>query len=153
MSTGQIKSLRALAGLLLAAWLGLGGLGQAGEVSAHGNSWVWVSIGPVVIKAEAVSTPERLYRGLSHRRALPEGQGMLFLMPAKEVQSFCMRGMKFPLDFIWIDAGQVAGLTRNVPSTFPGDLISPVPVQHVLEVPGGFVKKYGIQVGDPVTWR
>jgi uncharacterized membrane protein (UPF0127 family) len=64
-----------------------------------------------------------------------------------------MRGMRFPLDLIWISDGRVAGLTRNVPATFPGELTSPAPVDQVLEVPGGFADRYGIKAGDRVRWQ
>ncbi len=144
------------AGLLLVALVALAGLaGQAGgqEVSEHGNPWVRVTVGKVTVQAEAVRTPERLYLGLSYRTELPEGRGMLFFMPNQEVQTFCMRGMRLPLDLIWISAGRVAGITRNVPPTFPGDLNSPAPVNQVLEVPGGFADRYGIKAGDPVRWQ
>ena len=144
------------AGLLLAALAGLAGqAGQAGgqEVSEHGNPWVRVTVGKVTVQAEAVRTPERLYLGLSYRTELPEGRGMLFFMPNQEVQTFCMRGMRLPLDLIWISAGRVAGITRNVPPTFPGDLTSPAPVNQVLEVPGGFADRHGIKAGDPVRWQ
>ena len=144
------------AGLLLTALSGLaGGGGGAGgqEVSEHGNPWVWVTVGKVPVQAEAVRTPERLYLGLSYRSELPEGRGMLFFMPETEVQTFCMRGMLIPLDLIWISDGRVAGLTRNVPAIFPGDLISPEPVSHVLEVPGGFADRHGIKAGDRVRWQ
>jgi uncharacterized membrane protein (UPF0127 family) len=139
-----------MAGMLLAALSGPAG-GQ--EVSEYGNPWVWVTIGKVTVQAEAVRTPERIYRGLSYRKELPEGRGMLFFMPAKEVQVFCMRGMRFHLDLIWISAGKVAGLTRNVPPTFPGNLTSPAPATHVLEVPGGFAGRHGIKAGDRVRWQ
>jgi len=139
-----------MAGLLLAALSGLAG-GQ--EVSEHGNPWVWVTVGKATVQAEAVRTPERLYLGLSYRSELPEGRGMLFFMPEQEVQTFCMRGMRIPLDLIWISDGRVAGLTRNVPPTFPGGLISPAPVSHVLEVPGGFADRHGIKAGDRVGWK
>ena len=112
-----------MAGLLLAALAGpAGGEGGDGgqEVSEHGNPWVRVTVGKVTVQAEAVRTPERLYLGLSNRRELPEGRGMLFFMPAKEVQTFCMRGMRIPLDLIWISDGRVAGITRNVPRDLPG---------------------------------
>jgi uncharacterized protein len=145
-----------IAGLLLASLAGpAGGAGLAGgqEVSEHGNPWVNVTVGKVAVKAEAVRSPERLYLGLSGRRELPEGQGMLFFMPTQAVQTFCMRGMHIPLDLIWISAGRVAGITRNVPRTFPGDLCSPEPVSHVLEVPGGFAGRHGIEAGDPVRWQ
>ncbi len=151
MTAGRIRTVKVIAGVLLAALLGLGGWARGQEVSKYGNPWVWVSIGRVTIMAEAVRTPMRLYLGLSHRRSLPQGQGMLFLMPENQEQTFCMRGMEFPLDFIWINRG-VAGITRNVPPTFAGDLKSPGPVQEVLEVPGGFAQKYGVKVGDRVRW-
>lgn len=145
-----------MAGLLLAAMAGLAGpAGPAGgqEVSEHGNPWVRVRVGKATVEAEAVKSPERLYLGLSYRKELPEGRGMLFFMPETEVQTFCMRGMRLPLDFIWIRDGRVAGLTRDVPPSFPGDLMSPVPASHVLEVPGGFAQRHGIKAGDPVRWQ
>jgi uncharacterized membrane protein (UPF0127 family) len=142
-----------MAGLLLAALSGLAGGAEGQEVSEHGNPWVWVTVGKVTVQAEAVRTPERLYLGLSYRSELPEGRGMLFFMPEQEVQTFCMRGMRIPLDFIWISQGRVAGLTRNVPATFPGGLTSPAPVTHVLEVPGGCADRHGIKAGDRVRWE
>ncbi len=135
---------------VLALWTGAAG-GQ--EVSEQGNPWVRLSLGKVAVKAEAVRTPELIYLGLSYRRELPEGQGMLFLMPTKEVQVFCMRGMRLPLDFIWITDGQVAGITPNVPATFPGPVTSPGPVDQVLEVPGGFAARHGIKAGDRVSFH
>jgi len=150
MGAGRIRMVGVVAGLLLAVLSGLAG-GQ--EVSEYGNPWLWVRVGQVTVKAEAVRTPAQLYLGLSHRGELPEGRGMLFFMPEKEVQTFCMRGMRFPLDFIWISQGRVVGLTRNVPPTFSGDLTSPKPTNFVLEVPGGFTVKYGVKIGDRVQWE
>jgi uncharacterized membrane protein (UPF0127 family) len=153
MRVEWIRTRRVIAGLLLAAMAGLAGLAGGQEVSEHGNPWVWVTVGEVTVQAEAVRTPERLYLGLSHRSELPEGRGMLFFMPAKEVQTFCMRGMRLPLDLIWISSGRVAGITRDVPRTFPGNLTSPEPVSQVLEVPAGFADRHGIKAGDRVEWH
>jgi uncharacterized protein len=139
-----------MTGLFLATLTGPAG-GQ--KVSEHGNPWVTMTIGKVTVQAEAVRTPESLYLGLSNRTELPEGRGMLFFMPSQEVQTFCMRGMLIPLDLIWIRDGRVAGLTRNVSPAFPGNLCSPEPVSHVLEVPGGFADRHGIKAGDRVRWQ
>jgi hypothetical protein len=47
--------------------------------------------------------------------------------------------------WIWVSLGKV--------TTFPGNLISPAPVTHVLEVPGGFADRHGIKTGDRVRWQ
>jgi uncharacterized membrane protein (UPF0127 family) len=152
MTSGGVVKAQVLLGVFLVTLLGLSGWAGGQEVSKQGNPWVWVNIGKVKVKAEAVSTPKKLYLGLSYRRELPEGRGMLFLMREVSYQMFCMRGMRFPLDLIWIVDGKVAGITRNVPPTFAGDLPSPKPVNYVLEVPGGFADKYGLKAGDRVKW-
>lgn len=139
---------------LLALWclcLGPGLLGSA-EVSEDGNPLVWVTVGQVGVKAEVVRTPGKLFLGLGYRQELPEGRGMLFLMPRRESQNFCMRGMKFAIDILWIDRGKLVGLEKNVSPQFPGNLTSPQPVKYVLEVPGGFADRYQVKVGAPVRW-
>jgi uncharacterized membrane protein (UPF0127 family) len=150
MPTNRILKMKVVLGVILITQLGMAAGGQ--DVSEQGNPWVWVRIGKVKVKAEAVETPERLYLGLSYRQGLPEGRGMLFIMPENSIQTFCMREMRFPLDLVWIAAGRVAGITKNVSPNFSGELPSPEPVNHVLEVPGGFADKYGIKVGDRVKW-
>jgi uncharacterized membrane protein (UPF0127 family) len=137
--------------LLLAVFLLPGPL-RGEEYSAYGNPVTTVTLGGVKVKAEVVSTPEKLYLGLGNRKELPQGKGMLFVMPHLEVQVFCMRGMQFPLDLIWLRSGQVVGLALNISPNFPGDIISPVPVKYVLEVPAGFCERRSIKVGTPVSW-
>lgn len=141
--------------VILTVWLGLlllSGPAGAEGLSEYGNPFLWVTVGRVKVKAEAVRTPEKLYRGLGYRQELPAGRGMLFLMPLVTVQDFCMRGMQFPIDIIWIFQGRIVGLEPNVSPQFTGTLSSPQPVNVVLEVPGGFAEKYGIRVGDQVSW-
>jgi uncharacterized membrane protein (UPF0127 family) len=141
-------------GLIRVWWLclWLAGPARGDELSEYGNPVLWVTVGPVKVKAEVVSTPEKLYQGLSYRRELPAGRAMLFLLPHLEVQEFCMRGMQFPLDFIWIVQGKVAGLEKNVSPEFTGTISSPRPVNRVLEALAGFADAYGIKVGDEVKW-
>jgi uncharacterized membrane protein (UPF0127 family) len=123
------------------------------ELSEFGNPFIWVKLGQVKVKAEVVGSPAKMYLGLGQRPALPEGRGMLFILPSLEVQSFCMRDMRFPIDFIWLVPGRVAGLTKNVsPQDQQACYNSPEPVNYVLEVPAGFCDRYGVQVGDPVSW-
>lgn len=152
MKSTRWTAARIFSGLMVCAWLLLPGAAGAEEFSEYGNAFTWVTIGDVQIRAEVVASPEKLYLGLGNRPGLPEGRGMLFFMPALAVQYFCMRDMQFPIDIVWLLPGKVAGIARNVPPDYHGELASPVPVQHVLEVPGGFCDRYGIKVGDPVRW-
>lgn len=124
------------------------------ELSEYDNPFTWVTIGKVKVKAEVVKSMERIYLGLGKRPELPEGRGMLFVMPSPAVQNFCMRDMRFDLDFIWIVSGRVAGMTKNV--SFRDQeacYYSPEPVNFVLEAPAGFCDRHGIKVGDKVTWK
>ena len=142
------------AGLIVIAWVCLGLVcpTEAEERSEYGNPVLWVTVGGAKVQAEVVKTPEKLYRGLGYRKELPPGRSMLFLMPEVAVQQFCMRGMEFPIDIIWIVQEKVVGVTKQVPPEFPGTLSSPRAVNYVLEVPGGFVDQNGVRVGDRVSW-
>ncbi len=120
------------------------------EFSEAGNLLTHLTIRDVPITAEVVSTPEKVYLGLGHRQGLAEGSGMLFLMQRAELQSFCMRGMLFAIDIIWIADGKVTGIEPKLAPSFEGVVTSPVPVRLVLELPGGFAERHGIKVGDPV---
>ena len=122
--------------------------------SESGNPIIQITIGPAKVKAELVTSMEKMYLGLGKRPELPEGQGMLFAMPTLAVQNFCMRDMRFDIDFIWIVSGRVAGITKNASHKDPLACYSaPEPVKFVLEVPAGFCDRYGIKVGDKAAWK
>jgi uncharacterized membrane protein (UPF0127 family) len=123
------------------------------ELSPYGNPLTRLIVKDVPVMAEVVSTPPKLYLGLSHRQNLPEGQGMLFLLGAARRHVFCMRDMLIPIDIIWIADGKVAGLHKKVSPGDDGNFIAPVPLRVVLEVPGGFTDRHGIKVGDPVVLK
>lgn len=123
------------------------------ELSAYGNPLTRLTVKDIPVVAEVVNTPPKLYLGLSHRRELPEGQGMLFLLGTARRHVFCMRDMLIPIDIIWIADSKVAGLHKQLSPSDDGDFIAPVPVRVVLEVPGGFADRHGIKVGDPVVFQ
>jgi uncharacterized membrane protein (UPF0127 family) len=147
MSRKSLPVLVLLAAVLLAA----PALGQ--EFSETGNLLTNLVIRDVPITAEVVSTPQKLYLGLSHRQGLPEGRGMLFLMSQAGLHGFCMRDMLFRIDIIWIAGGKVAGIEEDLSPSFQGVVTPPVPVRLVLEVPGGFAARHGIKVGDAVELK
>lgn len=105
-----------------------------------------------VFKVDIADTEFARMRGLSWRQSMGEDEGMLFIFPIPAKYTFWMKGMKFPLDFIWISNGSVAGVTTNVPiptSTLDFSVYSPPsPVDQVLEVNVGTVERLGIRAGD-----
>ncbi len=119
-----------------------------------------VRIGDLEIEAEVVSTPAARSLGLGGRDSLAEGAGMLFVFPAEGRHTFCMCGMRFPLDFVWISANRrVVDLTKGLPPPTPGAPASEVAdhqpgqnVLYVLEVNAGVIDGAGLEVGDEVKF-
>lgn len=99
-------------------------------------------------------TPGEQAQGLSGTDSLPDGKGMLFIFPTDASLPFWMKDMRYGLDIIWIGSDKkVADITPNLqPSSYPNSFGPRVPVRYVLEVPAGFAKQNGIQVGDVVTF-
>jgi uncharacterized membrane protein (UPF0127 family) len=105
----------------------------------------------IPVAVELATTPDTRQLGLMYREHLDDGSGMLFIFPHTAPQSFWMHNTKIPLDILFIDdAGKIA---RLYPSTTPfsdESLPSAAPVRYVLEVPGGYCARNGIEQGDTV---
>ncbi len=121
-----------------------------------GQPMTFMKIGNAALSVELAKTPQELSKGLSEREKV-EGDGMLFVLPMRQIPSFWMKGMRFGLDFVWIDSDKVAAITPGVLPDGPGKLTSGpsvyspnLPMTHVLELPLGDVQKRGIKVGDKV---
>lgn len=109
------------------------------------------------VEVEIADTPDKRAVGLGDKRNLASDSGMLFVFPEESIYSFWMKGLAFPLDFLWIRDNKVVDLTLNVPPQAPGqpDEELPIyqpkePVDQVLEVHAGFVEKNGVVIGDMI---
>lgn len=118
-----------------------------------------VTVGASQFRVDIAQTEQARAVGLSNRDTLPEDEGMLFVLEKKDDQpSFWMKGMKFPIDIIWINDNVVAEITPNIP-TIQGNLTNEqIPkytprekVDYVLEIPAGVAEKRGIKVGDSIV--
>ena len=93
-------------------------------------------------------------QGLSGRASLGANEGMIFIFKDSRYQSFWMKGMKIPIDIIWIKGETVIGFEKNVQPESGVNMLrlrtysSPEAVEKVLEVPAGTVERLDIQVGD-----
>jgi uncharacterized membrane protein (UPF0127 family) len=56
-----------------------------------------------IFNVETVMTPDALKRGLSNRKSLKKGTGMLFIFQDLDRHTMWMPDMYFPLDVVWLD--------------------------------------------------
>ena len=105
-----------------------------------------IEIGGYPFTVELAQTPEERAKGLSGRKYLPSGTGMLFTMNG-EPASFHMKDTHIPLDILYLDgSGVVIKKDRMHPHTGKshcGDKVS-----SVLELPAGTCDELAIEVGD-----
>lgn len=112
-----------------------------------------VTINSTTFRVEIAKTQKERVEGLSGREGLPANTGMLFQFENPSYYSFWMRGMKFPLDIIYILDDKVVAVFEDLPPASPND---DNPIQYgsniiadsVLEINAGEAKKNNIKVGD-----
>lgn len=105
------------------------------------------------VLAEVAETDKRRALGLMYRTHLPEGRGMLFTWPNEQVRAFWMRNTYIPLDLIFIGkSGRVVGVLHEASPESDRPLTVSRPAMHVLEVPAGWARRNGVDVGQPVVF-
>lgn len=108
-------------------------------------------------KSYLADTPISQKRGLSIIDSLPQGEGMLFVFPNSDYRRFWMKGMKFPIDILWIRNDKLIGFQKNASVLIVKNIsnlpvyVSPEPVNKVLEINAGLVAKYGFKKGDNIS--
>jgi uncharacterized protein len=116
-----------------------------------------ITINGVTINAEIADTQDKRNKGLSGRESLATDSGMLFTYQDSGKYTFWMKGMKFPLDMIWINGKTVVDIIKNATPPLPGQKDETLSIytsnqnaDKMLEVNAGFVDAHGIKVGDTV---
>jgi uncharacterized membrane protein (UPF0127 family) len=137
----------------------------AGCGSSSGNSAsscgtyrrdVVLRIGSHRIAAESAVTPDERDRGLGGRHCIGANQGMLWTFKLPVHISFWMKGMKFPIDIVWIGPDhRVVWVARNVsPATYPRTFKNRRKgALYVVELQAGRAKSLGITLGTTVAFR
>ena len=110
--------------------------------------------GPVEVAVEIANDDASRTRGLMYRTTLAEGRGMLFVFPTNEVHDFWMKNTLIPLDLLWIsDDHRILGIHASTTPLSMATIGVGTPSRYVLEVPGGFAARRGIETGDGVELR
>lgn len=114
-----------------------------------------VNLGGQDIFLEVARTPQQQAMGLMYRPALPDDQGMLFLIAPPRLVSFWMMNVPVPLDMVFIYQGKILAIAAEVPPctavpcpTYgPGNQL----VDAVIELRSGRAAELGLAPGDAVT--
>ena len=110
-------------------------------------------VGTHPIRVEIAGTSAERVRGLSGRRDLTPGSGLLFVFPASAIYGFWMKEMRFPIDIVWIGEDlRIVHIAADVaPETYPKVFKPPEPARYVLEMPATSMRKMGVKPGTEVT--
>ncbi len=143
--------MRARTALTILALLPLAPTGCDGQRDAGPPA---VRIGRGTWQVELATDPDARYRGLSGRKQVPAGTGMLFVFPDERVRYFEMRHCHVPLDIAFLSARLTVLKTQTMPvepdpSHPQRSYSSKWPAQYVLEVPAGELEGHGVAAGDP----
>lgn len=105
----------------------------------------------------ANTIPEQI-QGLSDRDTIHPHDGMLFIFGDKQFRTMVMRRMRFSIDILWIEGDIIVDVIANLPpesdrietelTRYTGRSLA----DKVLELPAGFVDKYGIKIGDRIKY-
>lgn len=134
---------------------------QNGKLKSNlnsGNNKKVLIINGKKIKVEISDTDEKRKTGLSKRDKLNEDTGMLFTFKEENIKPpFWMKDMRFPIDIVWIDNNKIVQIDENIPNPetdIPDSKLKiyapKAPIDLVLEVNAGFIRKNNIKIGDEV---
>jgi uncharacterized protein len=93
-------------------------------------------------------------RGLSNRRDIPSGSGMVFLFPSDTTAAFWMKDTLVPLQIAFVAAdGRVVSLREMAPCRAdPCTVYSPTgSYRYAVELPSGAFTAAGVKEGDQVA--
>ena len=109
-----------------------------------------IGIGETQVKVEIADTPQLRAKGLSGRKRLKDGRGMLFVFEFSRRQSFWMKDTPIPLSIAFISSdGTICQIEQMTPFNL-NKISSDSPVKYALEVNQGYFKKNGITIGMQV---
>jgi len=104
--------------------------------------------GRVSVSAEIARSDAQHEQGLMYRKALPDGEAMLFIFEKDQIMTFWMKNTLVPLSIAYISHD---GRILEIHDLEPGNL-NPVKsgrsARYALEVPRGWFSRAGLGPGD-----
>jgi len=116
-----------------------------------------VRIGRHRWRVELAADPDTRRKGLSGRKDIPAGTGMLFVFPDEAPREFWMHGCVTRIDVAFISSAMEIVEIRTMevePDPLDTERLSMYPsrepMQYALEVAGGTFERLGIRIGHRV---
>jgi uncharacterized membrane protein (UPF0127 family) len=108
----------------------------------------------LTFQVEIADTPAKRELGLQYRRDLAADRGMIFLFPSESHHSFWMKNTPIPLDMIFINRDRkIVGIVEQAVPFSTDSRSVPAASQFVLEINGGLAGRYGVKVGDSISFQ
>ena len=122
------------------------------QSGAFGLRTVDLNVGGTPLKVEVADTQESLANGLMYRSALPDGQGMLFVLGPPRQASFWMKNTKIPLSVGYINGNAIL-LEEHDMQPFDERTIRSASneICYALEVNQGWFQKHHIDPGAKIS--
>ncbi|WP_375450319.1 DUF192 domain-containing protein [uncultured Devosia sp.] len=120
--------------------------------SDEGKLTLRTATGDHAFNVQVVDTPESRAKGLMFVQDLANDAGMLFDFKEEREVGFWMQNTFIPLDMIFVGTdGVVKTVHANARPHDTTSIPSEVPVQFVLEIPGGQAASIGLEPGDTMV--
>ena len=110
------------------------------------------------IRAEVLTDPADMQRGMMFRDSLAPDRGMLFVHAGPGYYTYWMHQVRIPLDIIWLDTEhRIVEISADTPPCRTEASECPQyggnqPAQFVLELAGGAANRHGLKLGDLVSF-
>ncbi|MCW9035714.1 MAG: DUF192 domain-containing protein [Rhodospirillales bacterium] len=112
---------------------------------------IQTSSGPISMSVELALTTSQQAKGLMHRKALPQEQGMLFDFGVEKPILMWMKNTYISLDMIFVDKdGRIIAIEEKTTPMSEKIITIDQPAKAVLEINGGLASQLNIQVGDRI---
>jgi uncharacterized membrane protein (UPF0127 family) len=123
-----------------------------------GYRQVNVTVNGVKLVADIAESPDQRTKGLSVKDTLGENEAMLFVFSEGREHSFWMKGMKFPIDIIWIsEHHEVVHVEHSLEPCAPDSFCPTYKPDrnslYVLETVGDFAQKYNVTENTYVDFQ
>jgi uncharacterized membrane protein (UPF0127 family) len=122
------------------------------QSGAFGLRTVDLNVGGTPLKVEVADTQESLANGLMYRSALPDGQGMLFILGPPRQASFWMKNTKIPLSIGYVNGNDILLEERDM-QPFDERTIRSASneICYAIEVNQGWFQKHHIDPGVKIS--